>query len=339
MDFQTTCSIKPCRLTSETIEEIKGLQKYSYNPFTHYNGSGERELYLQFVAIDENDANDIFKFISTYGFLGFKDDKERNHQEELRQRQEELKQAEENHVNENEIHKKLEDAIKNFAIHALKETIKNPLAAGDAILTLMGIAGVEGNNLIKHLVDDTPENLQEQFFEYLRNLPPESEKIEDIKQEILIMRCLVLLWQGIKSKNTAEVIDQILNLSKIGFFPHKLDLGTSEDDAILVAASVALSHCINAKLVEVRPTISSTLSTTGCFQGLWQTSNLLSAMYVMLYMDLTRGVTLRKCQNQPCKEFFSIYGNDDRKIYCCESCSSSQKQRDYRRRKKEQKLK
>lgn len=363
MDFPMTWYKYPCKLTDETIEEIKGLPWSSYNPFDHYNGKSEKELYLQFAAIDENNPEDILKFINTYGFLGFDNDKERNHRKELRQQQEGSTRERNYFEKQFDYYERQIDALKEvnastcqLAIHALN----NPLVRSDAI------SFFEGNAKDKNidntpLVDDTPEDKAERlrlFRQFISNIP-RSESLEDIRQEIVIMRSLVLLWQEIRAKNREGILAQVEDLRRMADLygivlidrrivaalnttlvgkpsAESNNYDEQSDDQILYLASSILSNWINKKLDGVKPVISPMLNFS--LQGSWNAPHLLSAMYVMLYMDLTRGVALRKCRNKPCKDFFAVYGNDDRKIYCSESCASAQKQREYRQNKKIKKL-
>jgi len=344
-----TWNIMPCKLTEESVEEIKGMPWSSYNPFDHYNGKGEKELYLQFTSIDDNNPNDIFKFISAYGFLGFNHDKERKHQEELKRHQEGSKLDRYFYEKQIEALKEMNVATRQLAINAIKN---HPFVASDTINFLESYSKDTDNKIDDTpLVEDTPEDTRKQLIQLMLNLPPENENLEDIKQEIVIMRTLVLLWQEIRAKRRENTLTQMENLCRIDYKSRTISMPIEEyvatiinyeglnDDFVFLEATETLSRWINKKLDGVRPVLSSSITSDYSFQGLWKAPHLLSSMYVMFYMDLTRGVILRKCQNKTCKDFFAIYGNDERKIYCNEGCASAQKQREYRQRKKEQKLK
>ena len=329
MHLQMSWDIKTCRLTDNSVEEISGSPVSKYNPFDH-NRKNNKELYLEFVSIDENNPQSILKFINLYGFLGFKYDKERNYREELKQ-----------YENENELKEMEQELFKKLTIGFINETIDAPFSAWDTVSAFRNDAENKDNNL---LVNDSPKDQSELLLQLLERHPPESEKLEDIKQEIITMRCLVLLWQALKANNREGILGQMENLYSLR---HESDeqivanmnsLREFNDSVVRYLVAKLLSQCVNEKLQGVNPLLSSSLNDERCFTSSWYAPHLLSAMYVMFYMDLTRGIILRKCHNQTCKGFFSIYGNDERKIYCNESCASSQKQREYRRRKKEQKL-
>lgn len=347
MHLQMSWDIKTCKLTDDSIEEIRGLPASKYNPFDR---KGDKELYLEFAAIDENDPRDILKFINNHGFLGFKRDKERNHQEELKQVSDSREEENAYHKKLNELHENEKELLRKLAICSIKETVKNPFSAWDIINALRSDADEEDSNEVDKLIaNDLPEDNTTQF-DSLRRLiesrPPESEKLEDIKHEIIIMRCLVLLWQALKANHREGILAQMGNLYRLDhenceekFIAYMISLEKFNDNIVRFLAAKLFAHWVNQKLIGVNPLLSSSLTDDCCFTSSWYAPHLLSAMYVMFHTDLTGGVILRKCQSQTCNKFFSIYGNDERKVYCCEGCSSSQKQRDYRRRKKEQKLK
>lgn len=334
-----TWIVKPCQLTEDSIEEIKGQPTTSYKPFDYYI-KGEKELYTEFAAIDEDDPKAILKFISKYGFLGFKNDIERKHRKDL-------KSAE-------EIHEKINEAYRDIAVDAIKRVLENPFSAYDLIQESISMSNdKKSESSEKQNADNkTPQQLAEDLQQYILNMPPESEKIEDIKREILAMRCLVLMWIGLNTRSRDMVLDQLKHLylldytnpdrTNIKITPEELVAETMEsfndtmDAYVFYHGSRLLSRLVNKHLKGVSPMLSNYNNILDCtnFTEFWDTPHLLSAMYVMFYMDLTRGVTLRKCQNQTCRQFFTVYGNDERKIYCSESCANAQKQREYRRRKK-----
>lgn len=61
--------------------------------------------------------------------------------------------------------------------------------------------------------------------------------------------------------------------------------------------------------------------------------NLLTALYLMLYEDLTTGKKLAKCNNKTCNSWFLIDTNH-KKQYCSPECERAEKQRRYRENKK-----
>ena len=69
----------------------------------------------------------------------------------------------------------------------------------------------------------------------------------------------------------------------------------------------------------------------------WIANNLLSAMYFEIFIAMNNGKNIRKCANKTCSNYFEVYGNDTRKIYCSTKCAQSEAKRKQRRREKEQK--
>ncbi len=70
-------AVHVCEMVGDKIAAQKGFPVAHYNPFDYHNVEGRRTLYLQFIEVDETDTNEIFKFVSKYGFLGFKHDTEK----------------------------------------------------------------------------------------------------------------------------------------------------------------------------------------------------------------------------------------------------------------------
>lgn len=339
-EFVMACEVKPCRLNGDSIEEIRGLPITAYNPFDYYS-KGDKELYLQFIAVDENDPQDIFKFISKYGFLGFGHDKDCIYDDTM-------KLITESGEMQNEM-------FLDYAILAIKEGITNPKASLDAINMLKMMRNNELPSEINDQFEEQYPELPGMHFmnreEFMGHEPLESENISNIAREIVIMRSLVSLWQALRTKNRENVISQMANLYQIKhkdnpnlevpleeLVASKINFDGLLDDVVWFRGSELLASWVDQKLSGVTPMLGN-FNENLSFSGLWYTPHLLSAMHVMLYMDLTRGIMLKKCQNQTCKQFFSMNGADERKVYCSESCAKAQAQREYRRRKKEQELK
>jgi hypothetical protein len=76
---------------------------------------------------------------------------------------------------------------------------------------------------------------------------------------------------------------------------------------------------LNGSLVDASPYVR--ISEDGSLERSYQCHNLLTAMYLMFYLDLTGGSTIKKCQSSGCPEFFRTGAQSDSK-YCSERCAS-----------------
>lgn len=182
-------------------------------------------------------------------------------------------------------------------------------------------------------------DIKDAFFVYAKDyLGTNKESIEDIKTEIINMRRLINLWEAIKSHDLDTMLREIEFFEGINLLEHK-----EEINLIFVQwwAQKTIAFQINQQLSFVVPRLSfKSLSEyykrpLPIFYSVWDVPDLLSAMYTMIYMDLLGGKTIRKCRNESCSKWFSVYGNDDRKIYCSSRCANTQAKRMERRRKKE----
>ena len=70
---------------------------------------------------------------------------------------------------------------------------------------------------------------------------------------------------------------------------------------------------LNAFLEEVSP--RAFMGEDGNLERGWRYGNLLQAMYAMLYLDLTGGNTIKRCQSRGCANYFRV-GSQSKSKYC-----------------------
>jgi hypothetical protein len=75
----------------------------------------------------------------------------------------------------------------------------------------------------------------------------------------------------------------------------------------------------NAFLQEVSPRV--VIGEDGNLDRSWYCRTLIQAMYAMLYLDLTGGNTIRKCQSGGCPNSFRV-GSQSKSKYCSERCAN-----------------
>jgi hypothetical protein len=76
---------------------------------------------------------------------------------------------------------------------------------------------------------------------------------------------------------------------------------------------------LNSLLVDASPYVH--ISEDGNLERSYQCSKLLTAMYLMFYLDLTGGSIIRKCQSNGCPEYFRT-GAQSASKYCSERCAN-----------------
>jgi hypothetical protein len=97
------------------------------------------------------------------------------------------------------------------------------------------------------------------------------------------------------------------------FFPSGAPTGALELDKNSYAF-------LNAFLEEVSP--RAFIGEGGNLERGWLYRNLLQAMYVMLFLDLTGGNTIKKCKSRTCSNYFRV-GSQSKSIYCTRKCASA----------------
>jgi hypothetical protein len=79
------------------------------------------------------------------------------------------------------------------------------------------------------------------------------------------------------------------------------------------------ANALNGSLADASPYVH--VSEDGNLERRYQCHNLLTAMYLMFYLDLTGGSTIKKCQSSGCPEYFRTGAQSESK-YCSERCAS-----------------
>jgi len=79
------------------------------------------------------------------------------------------------------------------------------------------------------------------------------------------------------------------------------------------------ANALNGSLVDASPFVH--VAKDGNLERSYQCHNLLTAMYLMFYLDLTGGSTIKKCQSSGCPEYFRTGAQSESK-YCSERCAS-----------------
>jgi hypothetical protein len=77
---------------------------------------------------------------------------------------------------------------------------------------------------------------------------------------------------------------------------------------------------LNAFLEEVSP--RAFIGEAGNLERGWRYRSLLQAMYIMLFLDLTGGNTIKKCKRRKCSNYFRV-GSQSKSIYCTPRCASA----------------
>lgn len=107
---------------------------------------------------------------------------------------------------------------------------------------------------------------------------------------------------------------------------------TEKKEEIAEACLGTLISFINYQIRLIHPETSVIMNK---IISAWEAPNLLSAMYMEIFLRFTQNKMTRKCENSTCPRFFEVIGNDYRKRYCSNNCAVLEAQRNKRKRDKE----
>lgn len=162
------------------------------------------------------------------------------------------------------------------------------------------------------------------------------EAIDAISNEVIKMRNILNLSEKLQSDNVKEVYDALINVD-CGYSDLLPDEKMKDNiDFVKFVSTHIIKNLVNKEITSVKPLldVDGSPSSKSLFKGIWEADTLLSAMYIMLYMDLLHGKTSRKCKNITCSQWFPVYGIDKRKIFCTANCAQAHASREYRKRKR-----
>lgn len=164
-----------------------------------------------------------------------------------------------------------------------------------------------------------------------------SESITDIQIEIIRMRAVLDTLDAMARKRDSSMLLSLTRAVCLGAkgYDHTRDDGTIQPEyEQFLFAKTNISEIISSYLGDISPVLRVDPDTRG-FAGGWQVDNLLAAMYLMLFLELSKGGLIKHCENETCSNFFSVSIEKADKKYCSQSCARAQASRVYRRREKE----
>ncbi|MGV8979918.1 hypothetical protein [Clostridium sp.] len=351
--FKMLWEVKYCEIKNDEIVEVKGISSEKYNPFDYYGKDAKCILYRKFMSLDKNSNDAILEFIRHFGFLGLDNIHRKNL---LKESNEKLKSTELYMTTRENIliklfAEKIDSITKTPRLPVLnnKETYWSKIAKNPELLLHTEVSNVEykANDM-----DNSSENFSNKYVNILlknKDLPMK-ENINEIKIEIERMKLILDIWDSVSFKNIEIINKSIFALrlfdkdesTKQYIIKNFKSTDTCETyEQALYFAKIVMTNEINQQIVRVTPYLAHDNfqefmnAPTIKSKGHWSAPDLLSAMYVMIYMDFVEGKMVRKCRNETCtKPPFEIYGNDTRKIYCSPKCANTQCKRESRRRRK-----
>lgn len=168
------------------------------------------------------------------------------------------------------------------------------------------------------------------------------ESVDDIIREILRMKAILSMLAAIGLNDKPRIFDQLSKLNKMAFdadleYIDETKEELREEVFSSDGSNMALGRIadeLNLFLQDINPALTVNYE-TGLLTSGWTIDSLIASMYFMLFIDISKGKYVKRCENETCGRFFPTRADKMNTKYCCADCARAQANRQYRRREKE----
>lgn len=158
------------------------------------------------------------------------------------------------------------------------------------------------------------------------------ESVKDFKRECITFRWIIDLQNAITDKDIPKIRELFRNSdSRV----YQAAAGEHDDTRILLGATGAVMWAVNGELENmVSPLLTFDDASNGISKNItWRCDSLLTSLYMMIFLDITRGVLTKRCEFEKCRRYFEASGPEVK--YCTPSCQTRAKTKRYRDKQKE----
>ena len=304
--MRSRCARRNSYLENGFIRPITGSVPEDYNPFDFYK-TGEKDtesLHREFANINLSDDKDILRFYNKYGALGLF--------------RHEYCRIVALPITESKYDQK--DRMSN--VYAV-DRISDYLTPIDEIIARYGV-----DKSIIPSIDDN--GMFEDKNGYLTNFEIEacytSENINDFKSICSEYKALLDLKCALDGKDY-DAIRELLVLYSKTYESYVND--RSNEGLLSLAASAIISEVSTHVEGMATPQLQWSQDGTGISNEItWRCDTLLSAIYLMLFLDIINSNQTRKCVE--CQRYFEANPTKKNNIYCSSSCRNRANTRNYR---------
>lgn len=144
-------------------------------------------------------------------------------------------------------------------------------------------------------------------------------------------QALITMFQNLSKITNITEITEEGNITFNSPLTNDIIMNNLDTNNILLLANSFVINYLNTQLRDIFPEIKYQ---NGEIIGDWQVRDLLSAMYLEIFLSLSPDNKLKKCANPSCNGYFEVGKTDTRKIYCSQRCASLMAKRKQREREK-----
>lgn len=334
-----------------------------FNYHKIYNTFSEENVLLDFLSIDTNDNDSVLNFIKRYGFilnLMSPDNNNKSVNVGIKISDEQINEDSID-INGNDVTIKLNyqnNATPFYIYHDMAVFKRSHTRIKSIIELITALKTDNKSNILTHTLflalDQQPFNLDtihfsksyelsydlDQFASELCGLNKSLQaQINDALEspldphDDLVFPFLVELLKELK------LICEIVCISDEYFviFNKDIDsiiseLSQNTHNTLKILAREVVRSEINLNLSSVTPIL--TLDNSNGFYGTWNIPDLLSALYLDIYLKQSSNTIYKKCSNPTCGLFFEVNPDNTVKKYCSTRCGQLMAKRKQREREK-----
>lgn len=283
------------------IKPVPGWRVDDYNPFDFYRPGERDNLHYIFASLDLGDEAAIEGFCSRFGLLGFFNRKI-------------LKIVSDNPSRAHRF-----NLPGNSPYAGVQKTSRELMSMDELIETF-------------HIPEEKFPKPKEEDDVVIPNpritVLDTWESVKDFQEECTTFRWIMDLQDAISEKDIPK-IRELFHNRKYG------EVDKDDDTSVLLSATVAVMWAVNGELENmVSPSLAFDDSSSGISKNItWRCDSLLTSLYMMIFLDITRGVLTKRCEFEKCRRYFEASGPEVK--YCTPSCQTRAKTKRYRDKQKE----
>lgn len=296
----------PCEIKNGRVWKMPGVPSEQYNVLDFNGYSGTPPLFVRFASLDENTPEKIRDFCSQFGLIKFDRDRANSW---------------------------MQQDTEDFPPEWISD---NTQLNREDIIRWLASEPVESIGMDYVEYQEWAQEQYEKMLEEEEFTRENSSGLNDIRFEILQMRTILECLNAIRMESEELIclnLRKAMCLNRYGTLDNLYRYKLKLEGSVKYYALVKITEIVNQYLKTISPIVEVDAFSNKLTSG-WKARDVLSAMYLMLSLDISKGNLMKHCENETCNRFFSVAIDKTDTKYCSPACARAQASRQYRRRKK-----